>query len=272
MNRPELHTPFPIGGPPTAASGLRLADARVLVTGAGRGVGIHLVRTFLGVGAEVVGVHRTPSEELSQLEAVHPRLRTARGDLLDDDFVAEVYEAGVDGRPFTVAVNNAGGYGPTPIATTPRRGLDAVVEANLVTTWTSLRHAARTMAGADRGAGSIASVVNVASIAAARPSGGMAAYDAAKAAVVQLTRSAALELAASGIRVNAVSPGLIDRPDLEDEWPEGAARWVQRCPLRRLVTARDVAHACLFLASPLSSFVTGQELVVDGGTTLAPAY
>ena len=96
-------------------------------------------------------------------------------------------------------------------------------------------------------------IVNVASIEALQPAAGHSHYGAAKAAVVAHTRAAALELGPSGVRVNAVAPGLIDRPGLADAWPEGVARWEAACPLGRLGQPEDVADACLFLASPAAA-------------------
>jgi NAD(P)-dependent dehydrogenase (short-subunit alcohol dehydrogenase family) len=115
-------------------------------------------------------------------------------------------------------------------------------------------------------------IVNVTSIQAFAPAGGLAHYSAAKAGLEMLTRSAAFELGPSGIRVNAVAPGLIWREGLETAWPEGVARYLAAAPLRRLGQPEDVADACLFLASPASRFVTGATLVVDGGVLAGPVF
>ena len=90
--------------------------------------------------------------------------------------------------------------------------------------------------------------------------------------MIALTRSPAAEYAPQRIRVNSVSPGLIERPGIESQWPEGVASWTERAPLGRLGTPTDVANACLFLASPLASWITGHDLVVDGGISATPAY
>jgi 3-oxoacyl-[acyl-carrier protein] reductase len=85
-------------------------------------------------------------------------------------------------------------------------------------------------------------------------------------------RAAAIEYGPLGIRVNTVSPGLIARPGLEEDWPEGVGRWLAAAPLGRLGTGMDVANACLFLASPIASWITGHNLVVDGGMSAHPAW
>jgi len=92
-------------------------------------------------------------------------------------------------------------------------------------------------------------------------------YAAAKAAVIAHTRAAAQELAPHGIRVNAVSPGLIWKEGIEQAWPDGVRRWHGRAPLERMGMPEDVADACLFLASPGARWITGVNLVVDGGVT-----
>ena len=105
-----------------------------------------------------------------------------------------------------------------------------------------------------------------------QPAPGHGHYAAAKAALVMLTRSAALEYGPRGIRVNSVSPGLIDDGSLSDRWPEGVERWLVAAPLGRLGTPEDVAGAVAFLASPQASWISGTDLVVDGGVMTRPTW
>ncbi|HEX7718622.1 MAG TPA: SDR family oxidoreductase, partial [Woeseiaceae bacterium] len=116
------------------------------------------------------------------------------------------------------------------------------------------------------------SIINIGSISATVPGPEHSHYNSAKAAVVMMTRSAAQELGRFGIRVNVVSPGLIARPGIEEEWPEGVARWTAQAPLERLGQPEDVADACLFLASPAARWITGHNLLVDGGIMAAKIY
>jgi NAD(P)-dependent dehydrogenase (short-subunit alcohol dehydrogenase family) len=244
-----------------------LSGVNVLITGAGGGLGHSLVDGFLRAGASVVAHHRSPSTTLRDLAARHPALRAIAGDLREAETVEQITASGYDGSSFDVLVNNAGSYPVTPILHSPPETFSQVVEANTLTAYHCLHHAARHMREAGGG-----SIVNIASLAASRTSGQQAAYDSAKAAVVRLTRSAAAELAPHNIRVNAVSPGLLQRPGIESDWPEGVRSWQQRCPLQRLGTHEEVAHVCLFLAAGASSWITGQEVVVDGGMSVAPSY
>lgn len=85
-------------------------------------------------------------------------------------------------------------------------------------------------------------------------------------------RSAALEYGPWGVRVNTVSPGLVDRDGLAESWPDGVRRWLRAAPTGRLGRPEDVGDACVFLASRLASWVTGHDLVVDGGVTARPSW
>jgi 3-oxoacyl-[acyl-carrier protein] reductase len=115
-------------------------------------------------------------------------------------------------------------------------------------------------------------VVHVASIEASTPAPGHAAYAVSKAALVMHAKAAALELGPLGVRVNCVSPGLIHRDGIEGAWPDGVARYLAAAPLRRLGTPADVGAACVFLCSPAASWITGTELVVDGGVSCHPHW
>ncbi len=115
-------------------------------------------------------------------------------------------------------------------------------------------------------------VVLLGSIEGARPSPQHGPYAVTKAALVQLARAAAQELGPAGLRVVVVSPGLTDRPGLDQDWPEGVAAYRAAAPLGRLVRPEEVADACVFLASPAASAITGVELVVDAGVLARPSF
>jgi hypothetical protein len=142
-----------------------------------------------------------------------------------------------------------------------------VIAANLTTTHLTTQAFAR---ATESGRG--AAIVNIASIEASNVAPMHGHYVAAKAGVVMYTKAAARELGPHGIRVNAVSPGLIWREGLEEAWPDGVTRYQRAAPLGRLGRAEDVADACLFLSSDAARWITGVELIVDGGVLTSTAY
>ncbi|HEU5008832.1 MAG TPA: SDR family oxidoreductase, partial [Jatrophihabitantaceae bacterium] len=144
-----------------------------------------------------------------------------------------------------------------------------VLDGNLTGVFACTQAAAAIMAASASGGGSI---THIASIEGTQPAFGHAHYNAAKAAVIMHARAAALEYGPQGIRVNTVSPGLIARVGLEQDWPDGVARWRAAAPLGRLGTPSDVGDACVFLASPLARWITGHDLVVDGGVSAHPTW
>ncbi len=226
---------------------LDLSGRVAVVTGAGRGIGAGIARRLTDAGATVV-IHQRSGPDVA-------------GDLRSK-YVAEAVADTVlkrHGR-LDIWVNNAGVQPVATIAGMTDAEFDDVVSSNLTTTFRATRACAAVMAPG-------AAIVNVASIEALAAPAGHSHYAAAKAAVVAHTRAAAVELGPLGIRVNAVAPGLIDRPDLAADWPEGVERWMRACPLGRLGQADDVGDACLFLASPAARWVTGVLLVVDGGVS-----
>jgi 3-oxoacyl-[acyl-carrier protein] reductase len=163
-------------------------------------------------------------------------------------------------------VNNAGIQPVEELADMPAASWRLMFEANLTSAFSCTQAAARVM----RETGG--SVTHIASIEAARPAPGHAHYAAAKAALVMHARAAALEYGPLGIRVNTVSPGLVDRPGLAGSWPEGVERWHRAAPLGRLGEPADVGNACVFLASPMAAWITGHDLTVDGGVSARPTW
>jgi 3-oxoacyl-[acyl-carrier protein] reductase len=162
-------------------------------------------------------------------------------------------------------VNNAGTQPVADLAGMPVRDWRAILDTNLTSAFSCTQAAAEVMTGGG-------AVVHIASTEATQPTAGHAHYSTAKAALVMHARNAALEYGARGIRVNAVSPGLIERPGIADAWPDGVRRWHEAAPLTRLGAPADVANACVFLASPLAGWITGQNLVVDGGVSSRPTW
>jgi len=258
---------------------LSLERKVAVITGGTSGIGARTAEVFVGEGAKVViaGRRKERGERLAQ--ALGDGASFIRTDVTVEADVKAMIDHALDcfGR-LDCLVNNAG----TPsqfdaIADVDLARFDAVIAVHLRAVLAGMKYAARIMA--EQGTGSI---INVASVNGIRAGLGGHYYSAAKAAVIHLTRCAAVELGEKGIRVNSLSPGMIATgifgkcgdmtPDEADENPEYAEaaigsvvpRWQ---PLHLVGRADDVAQAALFLASDASRFMTGQNLVVDGGIT-----
>jgi len=245
-----------------------------LVTGAGGGIGRGIALRFAEEGAAVAVHCRTAVEAAEEVAA---RIRDSGGravvlqaDLTDADacarLVGEAAEWG--GGRLTALVNNAGVQPVQALPGMTAAEWRAVVDANLSSVFACTQAAAEVMRGQDGGG----SVTHIASIEARQPAPLHAHYSASKAAVVMHARAAALEYGPHGVRVNTVSPGLIDREGLAESWPEGVRRWLDAAPAGRLGRPEDVGDACVFLASRLASWVTGHDLVVDGGVSARPTW
>ena len=257
---------------PDVGALLDLSGRVALVTGAGRGFGGTIARLFAAAGARVA-VHYRASREgaeavVAEIRAAGGEARTVTGDLTQAGEVARVVDETTDtfGR-LDVLVNNAGSYPLADLQAVTAGQWDDVLGANLKSALLCTQAAARSMVAGGGGA-----IVNVTSIAGLRSSPDLVHYGVAKAGLEMLTRTAAADLGPRGIRVNAVAPGVIWREGIEAAWPEGVAAYRARAPLGRIGRPEDVAHACLFLASPAAAWITGVTLVVDGGVLAAPAF
>jgi NAD(P)-dependent dehydrogenase (short-subunit alcohol dehydrogenase family) len=239
----------------------------VVVTGGGRGVGLAITLAFLSSGAEVVvcGRHRPVPSDLPRVQGPGGEERAAtfvEADVREADQARGVVEAAVAGfGRLDVLVNNAGGSPHAMAAEATPRFVASVVALNLLAPFYCAQAANEIF---QRAAGG--SIVNVGSVSGLRPSPGTAAYGAAKAGLVNLTESLAVEWAPK-VRVNCVSAGLLDTGAGPEHYggPDGLARVAATVPLGRMGTPADVAGLCLFLASPLADYVTGANLVAHGG-------
>ncbi|MFI5953126.1 SDR family oxidoreductase [Cryptosporangium sp. NPDC051539] len=242
------------------AVGIDLSGQVVLVTGGGRGVGRGIVERFLDAGAEVEICGRNRPDALGAVAGRQPHFRVVdvRDPAQVDAWVADV--VGRRGR-IDVAVNNAGGAPYADFAEASPRFHQRITELNFLAVAYVCRAVHPVMVAAGHGA-----IVNITSISARRPSPGTAVYGAAKAATESLTGSLAVEWAPL-VRVNAVSCGLVATPGSTDHYGDAGqvARVAATIPRGVFATPAEIGDACLFLASPLASHVTGAVLDVDGG-------
>ena len=255
------------------AAAFDFAGTVAVVTGGAKGIGRGITTAFLAAGAEVVVCGRSEPGpgQLPQAADAGGTVRRAVftvADLRDADQAGAVIATAVErfGRIDTL-VNNAGGSPPVDAADASPRFSTSVVALNLLAPLHCAQAANRVMqAQADGG-----SIVNMTSVSGMRPSPGTAAYGAAKAGLINLTQTLAIEWAPK-VRVNCLSFGMVATEAADDHYggPAGMAAAAATVPLGRFATPDDAAGLCLFLASPLAGYVTGANLVAHGGGERPP--
>ncbi|KQV76988.1 short-chain dehydrogenase [Aeromicrobium sp. Root344] len=237
----------------------RMAGRSVLITGAASGIGAAVADLFVAEGATVMLTDVADAAGSELASRLGERATYRHLDVTSEDGWASVVD---ELGTWTTLVTSAGAALRSPLAETSVDELRRLLDLNVIGTFLGVRAAARSMTGPG------ASIVTIGSLRGLEATAGLGAYGASKAAVTLMARVAALEVADRGIRVNTICPGSIatpitDRPDFDDtDW----SAYVASIPLARRGTAEEVARAALFLASDDSAYVTGTELVIDGGT------
>ena len=233
----------------------------VVVTGGTRGIGRSIAAAFLAAGDTVTVCGRTAPENLPSIgdntalfESADLR-DPAQAENLIKRFVAQ------HGR-IDILINNAGGTPPVKAATAPPRLSEKILQLNLLAPLYCAQPANAAMQTQATGG----LIINIASVAGVRPSPGTAIYGAAKAGLLSLTRSLAMEWAPK-VRVNAIIAGLVLTDAAEEHYggPEGIAAVARTIPMGRFAAPSDIGNACLLLASPLASYISGAALEVHGG-------
>jgi 3alpha(or 20beta)-hydroxysteroid dehydrogenase len=250
----------------TAPGESRLDGKVALITGAARGIGAAIARRFAEEGALVLltDADRPAVDEVA--EEIGEAADSCAHDVTDEAAWTAVTAWALERRKrVDVLVNNAGIFLAAPLGETSLEDFRRMQDVNQVGVFLGMRALAPTMAA--RGSGSI---INMSSVAGLMGSPLLTAYAASKWAVRGMTKSVAKELAAAGVRVNSLHPGQIDtdmHARQRERTPELIDRLVAAIPMRRIGDPREIADAAVFLASDESRFVTGSEIVIDGGVT-----
>ncbi len=242
-----------------------LEGKTALITGASRGIGRGIAETFAKHGANVAFTYLSSVEKGQALEAELSSYRVKakgyRSDASDyDQAQALAEEVAKDFGRIDILVNNAGITRDGLLMRMGKDQWDAVIKTNLDSVFNLTKAVQRTMLKQRSG-----SIINMSSVVGIKGNAGQANYAASKAGIIGFTKSVALELGSRGIRCNAIAPGFIETEMTGALDPKVVEGWTEAIPLKRAGTVEDIANACLFLGSDLSTYVTGQVLSVNGG-------
>lgn len=247
---------------------MELSGKTALVTGAGRGIGAAIAKKLADKGATVIinysGNDKAAQNTLDDIAADGNKAEIYKCNVADYEEVEQMIQYVVQKyKKIDILINNAGITRDGLIMRMSEKDFDDVIDVNLKGTFNCIRHVARQMIKQRCGR-----IVNMSSVVGIAGNAGQVNYAASKAGVIGITKSAAKELAARGITVNAIAPGYIDTDMtrvLSDDIKDGI---VSQIPLKRMGQVSDIADAAVFLVSDRASYITGQVLSVDGGMNM----
>ena len=242
-----------------------LENKTVLITGASRGIGKGIATVFAEHGASVVFTYSTSVDAANALEAELQALGVqAKGyqsNAADFEQAQELVENILaDFSTIDVLINNAGITKDNLLMRISEEDFDKVIQVNLKSVFNLTKAVQRTMLKQRHG-----SIINMSSVVGVKGNAGQSNYAASKAGIIGFSKSVALELGSRNIRCNVIAPGFIETEMTAQLSEDVVAGWRAGIPLKRGGTPNDVANACVFLASDLSSYITGQVINVDGG-------
>lgn len=245
-----------------------LENKVAVVTGGSGGIGLEITRAFLDQGARVVicGRKEEGLEAAKKISGGGERLLAVQAHIAREEEVENLFRAAGERYGMVdILINNVGMNILTPSLAEADPALwQKILDSNLTGAWLCSRAAARVMKTGGGGR-----IISVSSVAGRRAAPGMGIYGVAKAGIEMLTRSLAVELASDGILVNAVAPSMVRTKFSAPFWsdPQMLGQITARIPLGRIAEPGDVVHPVLFLCSEGASYITGQTIVVDGGST-----
>ncbi|NPA09814.1 MAG: 3-oxoacyl-[acyl-carrier-protein] reductase [Chlorobi bacterium] len=244
---------------------MKLLEGKVaLITGATRGIGKGIAEMYAEQGAKVAFTYAGSVEKAKELEAALSSVTQIKGYQSDaSDFDAAqtlVDEVMAEFGKIDILVNNAGITKDNLLLRMSKDDWDKVIKVNLDSVFNLTKAVIKPMMKAKEG-----SIINMTSVVGISGNAGQANYAASKAGVIGFTKSVALELGSRNIRCNAIAPGFIQTEMTDALDDKAKEKWNEAIPMKKLGQTKDIANACVFLGSEMSSYVTGQTLNVDGG-------
>lgn len=245
---------------------MKLLEGKVvIITGASRGIGRGVAQIFAQQGADVAFTYSSSAqaaEELEQeLKALGVKAKGYQSNAADFEEAQKLVDTVLeDFGTVDVLINNAGITKDNLLMRLSEQDFDSVIEINLKSVFNMTKAVQRTMLKNRKG-----SIINMSSVVGVKGNAGQTNYAASKAGVIGFSKSVALELGSRNIRCNVIAPGFIETEMTAKLGEEVVKGWTDAIPLKRGGTPEDVANACVFLASDLSNYITGQVLNVDGG-------
>ena len=242
-----------------------LQNKTALITGASRGIGRGIAIEFAKQGANVAFTYNASAEAAKaleeELESFGIKAKGYQSNAADFDAAQELAKSVLDEfGTIDILINNAGITKDNLLMRISEDDFDKVIEVNLKSVFNLTKAVIRPMMKQRAG-----SIINMSSVVGLKGNAGQANYAASKAGILGFTKSVALELGSRNIRCNAIAPGFIETEMTDKLDPKTVDEWRKGVPLKRGGTPKDIADACVFLASDMSSYITGQTLSVDGG-------
>lgn len=238
-----------------------------IVTGGALGIGAATAQLLAKQGATVIIGDINEQDGLATVEQIRSSAGQAyfrHCDVSQETDIQGLVQFALEHGGLDIMINNAGiGGQPAPLHLTENHNWQRVLEIDLTGVFWGQKYASQAMLAGGKGG----AIVNVASIAGVAGSPNLGPYGVAKAGVIQMSKTGAIELAPAGIRVNAVCPGWTETAILDGFEPSIQERLIRSIPLKRMGTPHEIAELIVFLASPAASFITGAEYIIDGGIT-----
>ncbi|CAN1596275.1 FabG Dehydrogenases with different specificities (related to short-chain alcohol dehydrogenases) [Candidatus Pelagibacterales bacterium] len=243
---------------------INLKNKKVLITGGTAGIGLSILESFYKLEADIFTIG-TNIENLKNIQSSFPKIKTSNFNLENhqkiEELIKEVKEklGGLD-----IVINNAGITKDNLAIRMSHEEWNKVININLTAVFLICKYSIKAMMKQDAG-----SIINISSIVGHTGNFGQANYSSAKAGIVAMSKSLAKEYAKKNIRINCISPGFIDTKMTKNINEEFKKKLIENIPMGKLGTGNDIANCALFLASDLSSYITGETIHVNGGMYMA---